>query len=99
MENKPKKQTKTGHNIDPKELENLGRLKLTNQQIAERLGMCERSFYIHLKKHPELAQIIRISKRKTDEFVIGKLMKLINDGNVAATIFYLKVKAGWREKK
>lgn len=23
----------------------------------------------------------------------------ISDGNVAATIFYLKVKAGWREKK
>jgi hypothetical protein len=94
-----KKRTKVGHKIDPKELEKLAALRMTNTQIAERLGLCERSFYEHLKKNEELANIIRIAKRKTDAYVVGKLMKLIEEGNVAATIFYLKTKCRWREAK
>ena len=94
-----KKRTKEGHHIDPKELEKLAALRMTNNQIAERLGMCERSFYDHLKKNRELANIIRVAKRKTDAYVSGKLMKLIEDGNVAATIFYLKTKCRWKEPK
>ncbi len=32
------------------------------------------------------------------EYVTGKLFALIRKGNVAAIIFYLKTRAGWREK-
>ena len=99
LKESPKKRTKEGHHIDPKELEKLASLRMTNMQIAERLGMCQRSFYQHLKRNRELANIIRVAKRKTDAYVVSKLMKLIEDGSVPATIFYLKVKCGWKESK
>ena len=94
-----KKKTREAVVIDPKELEKLASLRLTTLQIAERLGMSERRFYAHLRKHKELAKIMRIAKRKTDAYVSSKLMKLIDEGNVPATIFYLRVKCKWKEAK
>ena len=45
----------------------------------------------------QFATAIKKGKAKANAFVGGKLMNLIKEGNVSATIFYLKSRCGWKE--
>lgn len=72
---------------------------LTDEQIFEFLGLKKDVFYKKIKKYPELRLTIDDGRARAVSFVAGKLFELIKKGNVAATIFWLKVKAGYSEKQ
>lgn len=59
-------------------------------EIARRLG-CDRStVYAYKKRHPEVAAAIADEKEAQLDFAESKLLDLIQKGNIAAVIFFLK---------
>ena len=50
-----------------------------------------------LQREPEVAEAVSTGKAKTVSFVAGKLMELVQKGNLSAIIFWLKTQARWRE--
>ena len=70
---------------------------LTQEQIAHSLGISPRTLDKRKADSAEFADAIKRGKARGIQFVANALMALIKDGNVPATIFYLKCRAGWRE--
>jgi hypothetical protein len=70
---------------------------MIESQIAGlfRVGSC--IFEKWKKKHPEIRAALTDGKSWGINNAIGVLQRLINQGNVAATIFYLKTQALMRE--
>jgi hypothetical protein len=61
--------------------------------IAKRLG-CSRTYvYTLAKKYPTFQQAIDDEREGLKDFAEGKLMGQIDEGNIAAIIFYLKTQA------
>lgn len=79
-----------------KEVETLAAY-LTQEQIADFLGMSRRSFANKLKSDKTLFAHYKKGKAKAIAKASGKLMKMVHDGNLTAIIFFLKTQAGWRE--
>lgn len=70
---------------------------LTQEQIANYLGISE-GFITELKhRHPEFAEAIKEGKAKMISLAAGKLIELVKKGNLSAICFYLKTQARWRE--
>lgn len=63
---------------------------------AYRCGINRSTFYSWKKKYKKFSEeaekILTEEKQKMDDYVEGKLFKLIDEGNVAAIIFYLKTR-------
>lgn len=53
----------------------------------------------HRKTDPEFNRQYEEILNETKEYVIGKLMEQIDNGNLTATIFYLKTQCHWSEKQ
>lgn len=51
------------------------------------------------KADPEFDKAINEIKEHQKEWVQGKLMALIDNGNTSATIFFLKTQCGWKESQ
>lgn len=68
---------------------------LTFEQIANYFGIGKTTFYRKMNENPELEMALLRGKAKTISMVSGKLLEQINDGNVPATIFYLRTQARW----
>lgn len=49
------------------------------------------------KADPEFDKAINTIKERQKEWVQGKLMTAIENGNVASILFFLKTQCGWRE--
>lgn len=67
------------------------------EEIALALGVSLATFNRRKQESEELRAAIKRGKAKANVFVGGKLMELIKKGNVAATIFYMKSRCGWKE--
>lgn len=68
---------------------------------CENTGISRSTYDSWRKKDPEFAEAVAEVKEAQIDFVESKLMGLINAGDTAATIFYLKTKGkerGWSEK-
>lgn len=68
---------------------------------ADSLGCAVRTIYNYKDEYPEVAAAIDETHKRTHNHVRNKLMELIDAGNVAATIFYLKTQGkdeGWVER-
>jgi len=87
--------------LSKKQIEEVGELakRLTTEQIADYLGIAQATFYEIQKRQPALALAYKKGKQKGVNWVISKLMQKIEDGDTAATIFYIKTQAGWSEKQ
>ena len=72
--------------------------RLTVDQIADYFGVSDASFRSLRARQPEVAEAYKRGKSKTISSVPGKLIKLANEENLTAIMFYLKTQAGWREK-
>ena len=92
-----KKKTKPKIEIDLSMVESLAAQGLTNQQIADSLGISERTLQNRKKDNAEFAEAIKKGKAKGIVVVTNALMKKIKSGNVTAMIFFLKTQGGWKE--
>lgn len=64
-----------------------------------RTGITKETLSNWRKADPAFDLAVREIDEKWKEWVEGQLMTLIKKGNTSATIFYLKCKAGYMEKK
>lgn len=70
---------------------------LTVVQIQDYFGVSPTTWQRRCNANEELRLAYKRGKAKQIVHVSGKLIEQINDGSVAATIFYLKTQAGWKE--
>ena len=85
--------------FDLAEVERLAQTMDSDKEIALALGISEDTLGRRKRDSADFADAIKKGKAKGRAFVGGKLMEKIADGDTAAMIFYLKAKAGWKEKQ
>lgn len=83
--------------IDISEVERLAQVCDNEEEIALALGISYSTLRRRKRDYEQFEQSIKKGKAKANAFVGGKLMNLIKEGNVSATIFYLKSRCGWKE--
>lgn len=82
-----------------KEVENMGALGMTSEQIADCLGIGTSTFYNKLNEYGEFLDAVKRGKAKGIRLVTSKLVENVQNANVTAQIFYLKCQAKWKEEK
>ena len=82
------------------ELENVERLAavLSQQQLADYLGIAARTFRYHMERNEGLAAAYKKGRANAIALVGGGLLSKARQGDNTAMIFYLKTQAGWSEK-
>ena len=93
-----KKRTKPKIEIDLAKVEVMAANGLTQQQIADSLGISVSTLYGRKRESEEFEEAIKRGKAKGVALVTNELMKQVKSGNVTAMIFFLKARAGWKEK-
>lgn len=81
-----------------KKAEALSAQGLTMEQIASVLGMSASSLYEKQKEYLELLESIKRGKDKGIATITNALFNSAKEGNLGAQIFYLKNRAGWKDK-
>ena len=81
-------------------LEGWSRNGLTNQQIADNIGINVKTLYDWKNKESDICNALKKGKEVVDIEVENALLKSALEGNVTAQIFWLKnrKKEQWREK-
>ena len=69
---------------------------LTDEQIAENMGISRRTFYNWRNKYPQLEKVTKLGKEHANFAVENALFKKAIGGNTTAMIFRLK--NNWRSK-
>ncbi len=64
--------------------------------ISNRLGVHRATLSKYVRENPSLQERLAIEIESSIDIVESSLMRLIREGNVAATIFFLKTKAKQR---
>ena len=93
-----KRGRKDGFVVTPEILDRVRQMasrQLNQSEIIDILGINEQVWYRRCIAHPELKQAFLQGKAQMKSYVAGKLIKLIDEGNAPATIFFLKTKGGW----
>ena len=82
-------------------LEGWARDGLTNEQIANNIGINVKTLYEWKKKNSNFSNVLKRSREVVDFEVENALLKSALEGNVTAQIFWLKnrKKEQWREKQ
>lgn len=91
MKTKPKIQ------IDLVQVEALAQRGLTQQQIADALGISVSTLYKNKRENEEFVDAIKRGKAKGIAVATNKLFELMKEGNLGAVIFFLKTQGGWKE--
>lgn len=78
-------------------LENMEESKGMVTTSAERIGVSRETISNWRESDPEFNEAVQAIQDKIKEYVEGRLMTLIENGNTAATMFFLKCRAGYRE--
>lgn len=93
-----------GHNKTPELsdretqlLEHMAAIGSLNKDMAEALGISERTFYAILKEQPELARRLKQSKQNMLNKVKASAYRQALQGDKTMMIFILKTQAGWRD--
>ena len=84
--------------IDLEKVEQLAAQGLTEEQICHCLGFTARTLYTHKRENSEISEAIKRGRSKGIAFVSNKLFDQCKDGNITAIIFFLKARAGWRDR-
>lgn len=71
---------------------------LNRAQLAEYFGMSEKSLERRLKEQPRFLTALKKGQAMAIANMGATLMLQAQRGNVAAAIFYLKARAGWKER-
>ena len=83
--------------IDLKKVEQYAQVCDSDAEIAMALGISYSTLKSRKRESDLFDQAIKRGRAKANVFVGGKLMDAIKRGNMAATIFYLKTRCGWKE--
>lgn len=86
-----------GNPLDPKQIETQAALGMTLKQIAAFFGISYTKLWYLRQAYPEIDTAWRRGVSKGIAVVAARLMRNIDEGNVVAQIYYLKVHAGWNE--
>jgi DNA-binding CsgD family transcriptional regulator len=70
---------------------------LTQKQIADYFEISLSTFKNKIVGNPDLKRAMKKGRSSRIAHVSGKLMQLIDSGNVTAIIFYLKTQGRWKE--
>lgn len=93
----PKGPRKTIDPLDVKRLEKLAAY-LNDEQIADLFGMSADTFARRRDEDPEITRRYKRGKAKAIALAGENLLALVRKKNVAAIFFFLKTRAGWRER-
>lgn len=85
--------------IDLAKVESLAAQGLTEEQIADALGISPRTLTNRKRDSADFADSIKRGKAKGIAVVTSKLMEQVKSGNVTAMIFFLKTRGGWSERQ
>lgn len=85
--------------IDLKSVEKLASLGLTEQQIADSLGISRSTLSRRKTNDETFDTALRKGKAKAVVKASSALMTQIEKGSLRAIIFYLKCRGGWREEE
>lgn len=69
---------------------------LTDEQIAQKIGIAPRTLENWKKQHVQIMQCLKVGKEQANFIIENELFKKAKSGNVTAMIFYLK--NNWRDK-
>lgn len=72
---------------------------LSQEQIADYLGIGRTTFYEIMKREPDVAERYARGRARAISDVAKGLIQQAHDGNVNAQRFYLETQAGWTSKK
>ena len=78
--------------------ESLAAQGLTMEQIARCLGMCYDTLNEKSKRYSEFSDAIKDGQSKGVAVVTNALFTSAKGGNLGAQCFYLKNRAGWKDK-
>ena len=79
-----------------KQVEHLASV-LSKHQLADYFNISENTFREIEGRQPEVSEAYKKGKAKAIAGIGAGLISQAKKGNTAATIFYLKTQAGWRE--
>jgi len=82
-----------------RKVEKLAAQGLTHEQIALILGMGESTLYKKKTQFIEFLEAIKRGQAKGVGVITNKLFKKARDGDNTSMIFYLKNRAGWKDKQ
>lgn len=85
------------NSLNLKHIEKMAEAGMSRAQIGDYYGVTGQRIGQLIREHPELDEAFSRGLSKGIEKASGKLMELIESGNLIATIFYLKAQAGWKE--
>lgn len=85
--------------LNLKVVEELASLGLTEQQIADSLGISRSTLSRRKTDDETFDTALRKGKAKAIVKVSSALMAEVEKGSLRAIIFYLKCRAGWREEE
>ena len=71
---------------------------LTDQQVADNMGITATTLYDWLNKYPEISEDHKKGREVADITVMNALYQSAIDGNVTAMIFWMKNRMGWKDK-
>ena len=69
---------------------------LTDEQIADKIGIAPRTLERWKSKYSQIRQVLKVGKEQANFIIENELFKKAKNGNVTAMIFYLK--NNWRNK-
>lgn len=79
------------------EIEILSGRGLTQEQMADYFGIKRITLEKSLQRNANLREAFKRGKSKQIALVSGELIRQIKEGSTAATIFFLKTQARWKE--
>ena len=92
-----KKKTKPKIEINLQQVETLAANGLTQQQIADSLGISVSTIESRLRESEEFKDAIKKGKSKGIAIIANQLFEKAKSGDTTSIIFYLKTQAGWKE--
>lgn len=94
-----KKKTKPKIEINLQQVEKLAANGLTQQQIADSLGISVSTIESRLRESEEFKDAIKKGKAKGIAIIANQLFEKAKSGDTTSIIFYLKTQAGWKESQ
>lgn len=91
--------TKPRIEIDLQKVERYASLGLTQQQIADALGISVDTLYSRKRENQDFQDAIKRGQAKGVAFVASRLLEKVKERDTASIIFFLKTRGGWTEKQ
>jgi hypothetical protein len=79
-------------------IEELSKIGLNQEDMANDLGMSASTFYERMKENPQISERIKRGRIGTTKLIANKLIEKAVNGDTTCMIFYLKCIGKWNDK-